>query len=75
MKDTEIAEVLKKDNEEYKKLDEEHRSLEKKLAEIDKNRYLTPEDEMERKKIQKQKLARKDRMAEMVREYKKKVNS
>lgn len=73
MKDTEIVEALKKDNEEYKKLDEEHRSLEKKLAEIDKNRYLTTEDGMERKKIQKQKLARKDRMAEIIREYRNKV--
>jgi uncharacterized protein YdcH (DUF465 family) len=69
--DTEIIEILKDQNEEYKKLYEEHRKLEQALAEIDKNKYITPDEEVERKKIQKQKLLKKDRMAEIVREYKK----
>lgn len=72
MKEHEIVELLKKENEEFKKLSEEHRSLDVLLAEMDsKKRYLTPEEEFERKKIQKQKLSKKDRMAELVREYKK----
>ncbi|MBI5196852.1 MAG: DUF465 domain-containing protein [Nitrospirae bacterium] len=74
MKDGEIEEILQKENEEYKKLEEEHKVLKQRLAEIDKIKYLTPEDEIERKKIQKKKLAQKDRMAEIIREYKKKVN-
>jgi len=41
------------------------------LAEIDSKRYLTSEEEVERKKLQKQKLLKKDRMAELVRDYKK----
>ena len=75
MKDSEISEILKGQNEEYKKLYTEHKGLERILAEINKSRYLTPEQEMERKKIQKQKLRKKDNMAELIREYKQKVKS
>ena len=74
MKDAEIAEILKEQDEEYKKLYVEHKKLEQILADIDKNKYLTPEQEIERKKIQKQKLTKKDSMAELVREYKKSHN-
>ena len=74
MKEHEIFEVLKKENEEFKKLSEEHRSLDVLLAEIDSKRYLTPAEEFERKNIQKQKLQKKDRMAELVREYKKSLS-
>lgn len=73
MKEQEIAELLKKESEEFRKLSEEHRGLDVLLAEIDNKRYLTPEEELERKKIQKQKLLKKDRMAELVREYKKSI--
>lgn len=71
MKENEIVELLKKEDEEFRKLSEEHRSLDVLLADMDGKRYLTPEEEFERKKIQKQKLLKKDRMAELVREYKK----
>lgn len=71
MKENEIAEVLRKENEEFRKLSEEHRNLDGLLSEIDSRRYLTAEEEVERKKIQKQKLQKKDRMAELVREYRK----
>jgi len=73
LKEQEIAELLKKENEEFRKLSDEHRDLDGLLAEIDNKRYLTPEEELERKKIQKQKLLKKDRMAEIVREYKKSI--
>ncbi|MEW6570258.1 MAG: DUF465 domain-containing protein [Nitrospirota bacterium] len=71
MKENEIIEFLKKESEEFKKLNEEHRNLDVLLAEMDSKRYLTPEEEIERKRIQKWKLLKKDRMAELVREYKK----
>jgi uncharacterized protein len=73
LKEQEIVDQLKKENEEFKKLSEEHRNLDGLLAEIDNKRYLTPEEEVERKRIQKLKLLRKDRMAELIREYKKVV--
>jgi len=71
VKEHEIVELLKKENDEFRKLSEEHRSLDTVLAEIDSKRYLTQEEEIERKKIQKQKLMKKDQMAALVREYKK----
>ncbi len=71
MKEEEIVEVLKKENAEFKKLTEEHRNLEELLAKIDNKRFLTPEEELERKTIQKKKLLKKDKMAALVRAYKK----
>ncbi|MBM4129090.1 MAG: DUF465 domain-containing protein [Nitrospira sp.] len=71
MQEQEIIEILKKENEEFRGLAEEHQKLEKLLAELDSKRFLTPEEEYERKRIQKQKLLKKDRMAALVREYKK----
>ena len=71
MKEQEIAEILLKENEEYKKLGDEHKNLKEVLAEIDKKDHLTAEEEVERKRIQKLKLVKKDRMAEIIREYNK----
>lgn len=71
LKEYEIVEFLKKENEEFRRLSEEHRNLDQLLIEIDSKRYLSPEEEYERKKLQKQKLLRKDKMAAIVREYKK----
>ncbi|HDH05729.1 MAG TPA: DUF465 domain-containing protein [Nitrospirae bacterium] len=70
MKKAGIISVLRNENEEYKNLEEEHKRLEQSLKEMNKKKYLTPDDEIERKKIQKQKLQYKDRMARLVREYK-----
>jgi len=74
LKDAEIAEILKRESKEYKRLYEEHKELEQILAEVDKNKYLTPEEEMERRRVQKQKLAKKDKMAELVMEYRQSHN-
>ncbi len=71
MKEEEIVEVLKKENAEFKKLTEEHRDLEELLARIDSKRFLTPEEEVERKTIQKKKLLKKDKMAALIRDFKK----
>jgi len=71
LKENDVVEILKKENEEFRKLTEEHRSLDSLLSEIDSKRYLTPEEEIERKNIQKQKLFKKDKIAELVREYRK----
>ncbi len=71
MKEQEVVESLKKDNEEFRKLVEEHHQLEGLLAEMDRKVHLTPEEEVERKRIQKQKLSKKDRMAELIRDFRK----
>lgn len=75
LKDNEIAEILRKESEEFKKLEEEHRRLEETLAQIDKKKFLTADEEIERKKIQKQKLRSKDLMADMIRQYKQKIKA
>ena len=71
MKEQEIVDSLASQNLEFKKLMEEHHSLEDLLSEIDKKVYLTTEEEMERKKLQKQKLLKKDKMAELIRDFRK----
>lgn len=71
MKEQQIADVLVNENEEFRKLGEEHKNLEEILAEMNNKVYLTSEEEIEKKRIQKLKLVKKDRMAELIREYKK----
>jgi hypothetical protein len=71
LKEQEIVEKLLKENEEFRKVNEEHHALDGVLAEMDKKVYLTPEEEIERKKLQKQKLLKKDMLAEMIRLFKK----
>ncbi len=61
---------LRRENSEFQKWEEEHHKLESTLESIDSHVYLTPEEEVERKRIQKLKLATKDKMMEMVRRYK-----
>jgi uncharacterized protein YdcH (DUF465 family) len=70
MREEEIIEILKKENEEFRKLYEEHRKLDALLHEINKKHYLTAEEEIEKKRMQKEKLYKKDKMAEMIRQYK-----
>ena len=44
----------------------EHEELEGQLAELDRNKWLSAEQEVERKRLQKEKLAGKDRMLAIV---------
>ena len=71
MKEAEVIDYLRNENEEYKKIEEEHRKLNQFLDEMSKKKYLSSEEEMEKKKLQKQKLQYKDRLAQIIREYKK----
>ena len=61
---------LRTENPEFQKYEEEHHKLESTLAGMDSHVYLTPEEEVERKRIQKLKLAAKDKMMEMIRQRK-----
>jgi uncharacterized protein YdcH (DUF465 family) len=60
-----IVSLLDRDPE-LKRFYEEHREFEKKLAEYQHKHYLTPDEEVEMKKIQKLKLVGKDRMMEIL---------
>jgi len=62
-----LAARLRSENQEYQRWEQEHKKLEDTLMTFEAHRYLTPEEEMERKRIQKLKLAAKDRMMEIMR--------
>jgi uncharacterized protein YdcH (DUF465 family) len=63
-----IVSLLDKDPE-LKKFYDEHQELEKKLSVYQHKHYLSPEEEIEMKRIQKLKLVGKDRMMEILGKY------
>lgn len=68
-KDIELIKELAAENEEVKQLWEEHLKLKTKLEDFNKRKYLTTEDELERKKLQKLKLVGKDRLEEILHQH------
>ncbi|MGC9324036.1 MAG: DUF465 domain-containing protein [Desulfomonilia bacterium] len=71
MEDTDlqlIRKLIPKDKE-LKQLWDEHLDYEEKLEQFNKRRYLSTEDELRRKEIQKLKLVGKDRIEEILRKY------
>ena len=58
---------LRTENPDYQKWEQEHKMLDNTLMAFETYRYLTPEQEVERKRIQKLKLAAKDRMMDIIR--------
>jgi uncharacterized protein YdcH (DUF465 family) len=74
LKDREISDILKKENEEFRKLEDEHKHLKQNLSELNKMKIHSTEQEINKKNMQKQKLKIKDLMAEMIREYRQNQN-
>ncbi len=74
MKEEEIIEILKRENEEFRKLYEEHKKLDDIIDEMNKKPYLTPEEEIEKKRLQKEKLYKKDKIAEFIKQYRAKLS-
>lgn len=70
VKEEALVAQLRSENSEFQKWEQEHRKLENSLMTFEEHRYLTPEEEVERKRIQKLKLAAKDRMMEIIRRMK-----
>jgi uncharacterized protein YdcH (DUF465 family) len=64
-----LVQRLSEENPRFRKLHEQHLLFEKQLQEMDDRNYLTPEEDLERKKIQKLKLAGKDEMEAILRDY------
>lgn len=54
---------------ELKRYMEEHEEFERKLEELNRRIYLTPQEEIERKKLQKLKLAGRDRIEAILAKY------
>ncbi len=71
MRDEEIVELLKGQNETFRKLYQEHRDLDTVLTEMAKKQFLSNEEEYEMLRLHKEKVYKKDRLAAVVREYKK----
>jgi uncharacterized protein YdcH (DUF465 family) len=61
-KDQDLIQRLSEENPRFRKLHEEHLLFEKQLQEYEEMTYLSDEADIERKKIQKLKLAGKDEM-------------
>lgn len=68
-RDLQLIKQLIRGDEALKKLWDEHLDYERKLEEFNKKRYLSAEDEMLRRKIQKLKLAGKDQIEDILRKH------
>lgn len=66
---TDLLEKISNDNEEFKKLYEEHTLLNNRVEALNKKKFLTAEQEIEKKKHQKEKLKAKDRLEEIISAY------
>jgi uncharacterized protein len=67
--DEQIAENLRASNVEYQELEESHHRLDLELQQLLKHHVLTPQEEILKKHLQKEKLGKKDRMAALIREH------
>ncbi|MDX9714346.1 MAG: DUF465 domain-containing protein [Dissulfurispiraceae bacterium] len=70
MKEEEIVELLRGQNEDFRKLYQEHRDLDMYLTEMAKKQFLSSEEEYEVKRLHKEKVYKKDKIAAVIREYK-----
>ena len=64
-----ITDMLREANSEFRELEESHHRLDAELGELQRRHVLTPQEELLKKQIQKEKLIKKDKMAELVRLY------
>jgi len=67
--DVSIIEQVKRNNAEFCRLLEEHQQYENQLAAYNDLRFMTSEQEIERKRLQKLKLQGKDRMLAILQQY------
>ena len=65
----ELLERAINENPEFKKLFDEHSALKNKVDDLNKLKFLNPDQEIEKKKIQKLKLKNKDLMDKIISSY------
>ncbi|OGP49941.1 MAG: DUF465 domain-containing protein [Deltaproteobacteria bacterium RBG_13_43_22] len=68
-RDEELIDQLIPENEELRKLFSEHKEFESQLDELKKRLYLSDEENREKKQIQKLKLAGRDRIEQILKDY------
>lgn len=66
--DQDLIQRLSEESPRFRKLHEEHVLFEKKLHEYEEMTYLSEEEDLERKKVQKLKLAGKDEMESLLKD-------
>jgi uncharacterized protein YdcH (DUF465 family) len=71
MDEKQLKQLLLKENQEFRRLYEEHQSYEKKLEKFKSKSFLTEEEELEERELKKRKLALKDRMYLLMAEFRK----
>ena len=62
-----IVEQLRHSNTEFRELEASHHRLDLALNELQKRHVLTPSEETEQTRLQKEKLVKKDKLAELIR--------
>jgi len=67
--DDRIAELLRASNMEFRQVEAAHHRLDAELTELHKRHVLTPQEEVQVKQMHKEKLAKKDEMARLIRAY------
>ncbi|MDE3019934.1 MAG: YdcH family protein [Nitrospirota bacterium] len=70
--DARVSELLRESSMEFRELEQTHHRLDAELSELQKRHVLTPQEELIKKQLQKEKLAKKDQMAELIRLYREK---
>jgi uncharacterized protein YdcH (DUF465 family) len=69
MENRDISQILYEQNQEFRSLFEEHRTLENRLSELSSRLYLSDQEQVEEVTLKKKKLALKDRMQELMRKH------
>ncbi|MBM4126036.1 MAG: DUF465 domain-containing protein [Nitrospira sp.] len=67
--DDAILEQLRLSSSEFRELENSHHRLDLELNELQRRHVLTPAEELEKRRMQKEKLAKKDKLAELIRLY------
>ncbi len=71
----ELKRQLSDNHDEFRTLLKSHRDHERRLAELASKTFLTTDEEMEEKRLKKEKLHLKDRMEEIAREHRARVSA
>ena len=69
MNEPSIIQELRRTHREFQQLEKQHHQFEERLTEIIRHKVLTPQGEVEKKRLQVEKLKAKDRMAQIIREH------
>lgn len=64
--DGQFIEQLRRENREFRLLESRHRKLDEELNQLVRHHVLTPDEELKKKTLQKEKLVAKDRMARLI---------